>query len=605
MRRSLRSFFLIFIVIAPLLSLYGRSPIEPQEAVQDYARAQRLMRQSDWLGSAKIFEQLSGRYADSPSLDLFVFQHAKARYYLGEYNEAIAVFTHYLDRFGQNDEAPYAEFFLGNAYYRKGSINDAYSHYFNAYRKSKQDNLTRLASSSIVALLKNALSIEIDSQLFNELTDTKRCPLIKKLIPILTDRGETATANELGEICGLSVELSSRPNRRSQRGNNELEVAVVVPLSGDLQKFGEDIYNGAVIAADMTRQHDSRAISITPYDTKGDPIDAARIISDLANSNTDAVIGPLTSEEAAVTSARLYREDLPLVIPAATQAGLTLLSESSFQLSPNIELEGIRMAEYAVETLEADTAAIITSTSTDYLRITRAFSNRFTELGGTILVVQYYRARDKDFGPHIRDIKGLILGAIKDSTFFINERGDTLDIDGLPVHLDCLFMPVPASQIRLLLPQVNFYQIKTSYLGTDSWGTNSLYRLGDNVTKNAVFPSAFLGTSQSERAIRFATAYDERYGHTPQRLSALGYDAMMLIVQASPSGRHSRKRLLEQLTQIKRYNGASGVIDFGENRENIEMPLFKITNGEALPLLPSVAKDTLSQPTDSASQFNQ
>ena len=599
MRSSLRSFFLIVLVMAPLLSLTARSQIEPPDAAQDYARGQRLMRQADWLGAAKVFEQLSGRYADSPSIDLFIFQRAKARYYLGEYSEAIAGFTHYLERFGKNKEVPYAEFFLGNSYYRKGAIDDAYVHYFRAYQFSNQDNLTRLSSNSIVALLKNALSIEIDADSYNGLHDSKRCALIERLVPLLSDRGEIQIAQELAAVCDLSVSNAAKPNRPSNRGGGGLEIAIAVPLSGDLQKFGEDIYNGVVVAAEILRQNDGKKISLTPYDTKGDPIDAARIISDLANSSTSAVIGPLTSEEAAVASARLYQQDLPLIVPAATQAGLTLLSESSFQLSPNIELEGVRMAEYAINMLGADTAAIITSTGTDYLRMTRAFSDRFTNLGGTILAVQYYRARDKDFGPHIRDMKSLILGTIKDSTFFINDRGDTLDIDGLPVHLDCLFMPGPASQIRLLLPQVNFYQIKTAYLGTDSWGDNSLYRLGDNVTKHAVFPSAFLGTAQSEQAIRFATAFDERYGRAPQRLSALGFDALMIIAQASQSGRQSRGRLLTQLSSIRKYNGASGVIDFGENRENIDMPMFRISNGEALPLIPSVAPvapaDTTSQ----------
>ena len=77
MRRSLRSCFLIALVIAPLLSLSAAAQVEPPDAAQEYARGQRLMRQADWLGAAKVFEQLSGRYSDSPSIDLFIFQRSK------------------------------------------------------------------------------------------------------------------------------------------------------------------------------------------------------------------------------------------------------------------------------------------------------------------------------------------------------------------------------------------------------------------------------------------------------------------------------------------------------------------------------------------------
>ena len=97
-------------------------------------------------------------------------------------------------------------------------------------------------------------------------------------------------------------------------------------------------------------------------------------------------------------------------VAAATEAGLTRLSESSFQLSPNVELQGVVMAEYAVFQLGADSAAILTSTASEHLRMARAFADRFTELGGTMVAVQYYRSRDKDFGPIVRDIKGMILG---------------------------------------------------------------------------------------------------------------------------------------------------------------------------------------------------
>ena len=53
-------------------------------------------------------------------------------------------------------------------------------------------------------------------------------------------------------------------------------------------------------------------------------------------------------------------------------------------------------------------------------------------------------------------------------------------------------MPGSPQQLRQLLPQINFYNLNAEYLGSDGWGDQVVYKLGDNVTKEAVFPSPFL-----------------------------------------------------------------------------------------------------------------
>ncbi|MFZ5980055.1 MAG: penicillin-binding protein activator, partial [Candidatus Zixiibacteriota bacterium] len=395
-------------------------------------------------------------------------------------------------------------------------------------------------------------------------------------------RQEFVLARNLLGLCGKQLDIDTSQQYRTSLKDAALDIAVVLPLSGELQAFGEDIYNGAVIAADFYRQENNAKVNFTTYDTKGDPINAARIIRDLANAPVDIILGPLTSEEAAVASATLSCSNLPLLAPAATQTGLTALSATSFQLSPNIELQGIQMADYAVNRLSADTAAIITSTSTDDLLMSRAFAERFKKLGGDVIAVEYYRSRDKDFSKYIKDIKAMLLGAHPDSVIFINERGDTLDADGLPAHVDCLFLPGKASQLRLLLAQINFYNLNGFYLGSDGWGDDEVYRLGDDVTKGAVFPSPFIPGINSDEKIKFSGAYDSRFAVQPPRLAALGYDAVRIITLAAQRAGTDRESLVKELSQIQDYTGAAGKVNFNRSRENNAMPVFKIENEQAV-----------------------
>ncbi len=346
-----------------------------------------------------------------------------------------------------------------------------------------------------------------------------------------------------------------------------------------MQSFGEAIYRGATIGAEQFRRDSGRQLRLTPYDTKGNPIDAARLARELVHTGTDAVIGPLTSEETAVTAAALSCDFLPLIIPAATQAGLTLLSESSFQLSPNIELQGVRAAEYAVLKRGADSAAIITPTTTDQLRMAQAFEERFEALGGKVVATEYYRSRDRDFGQYVRDLKMVLLGGQPDSAAYVNDRGDTLDIEAVPASIDCLYLPGSAEQLRLLLPQLKFYSIETFYLGSDGWGDNAVYALGDDVTRQAVFPSPFLEQERSQEYVKFASLYDARYGEQPHRLAGLGYDAVKLIAQALMAGAATRQDLVTKLSRVRNYSGAAAPITFGEHRENVELPMYQLLRG--------------------------
>jgi ABC-type branched-subunit amino acid transport system substrate-binding protein len=240
------------------------------------------------------------------------------------------------------------------------------------------------------------------------------------------------------------------------------------------------------------------------------------------------------------------------------------------------------MAEYAVANLAADSAAILTSTAADDLRRSRAFAERFENLGGTIIATQYYRPRDRDFGEYIRDIKATLLGAHQDSVFFINEMGDTLDPDGLPAHVDCLFLPGRSSQLKQLLPQITFYNLNAVYLGSDDWGEEAVLNLGDRITRHGVFPSPFLQGERSDEYLTFSVEYDRRYARRPERLAALGYDAVRLITLAGLRGAVNRDRLVERLSEIDSFLGASGRIAFGEHRENIALPLYRIENGLAV-----------------------
>lgn len=558
---------------------------DQNEVVAEYTKGRRLMRGSDYFGASKVFKQLEGRFPDSKNLDLFVLHRSKCDYYLGEFSQAAAGFSYFLNRFSGSAEIPYVHFFLANCQYRQGRGAEAVKNYLDAYRISQDSRLDDLVRRSLEAAYTNASSVTLDPALFANIPEDKRCLVVRAAAPFLAQSSNRVAAEKLLRTCGEQLDRYQREAQNAPPSNGPISIPMILPFSGELAAYGQEIYNGAVIAAERFRRESGRLIELAPYDTKGDPIEAARIAAELAHDRSiPAAIGPLTSDAAAVTSATLACNTLPLVVPAATQAGLARLSETTFQLSPNIELQGLIMAQFAVDSLKADSAVIITSSAADHLRMARAFTARFEKLGGEVIAVEYYRSRDKDFGPYLRDIKAMLWDRHPDSIFFTNEYGDTLDPDGIPVHIDCLYLPGSPQQLKQLLPQIHFYKIEGAYLGSDGWADDAILRLGDNVTRSAVIPSPFLSATNSEEYTQFAAAYDTRYGKQPPRLAALGYDALRLISLALAETSGDRDKLIRRLAATRDFVGASGLITWSDQRENTSMPLYRIISGVAQPL---------------------
>ena len=558
---------------------------DQSEVVAEYMKGRQLMRESDYFGALKVFKQLEGRFPDSKNLDLFVMHRSKCNYYLEEFSEAAAGFGYFLNRFSGSAQIPYAYFFLANCQYRLGHGAEAVKNYLNAYRLSQDSRLDDLVRSSLEAAYTHASAVTLDPALFDNIPEDKLCPVVRVAAPYLAQSSNRAAAEKLLLACGEQLDQYQHGAQNSPLSNGPISIPMMLPFSGELAAYGQEIYNGAVIAAERFRREQGQLIELVPYDTKGDPIEAARLAAELAQDRSiPAAIGPLTSDAAAVTSATLACRNLPLVVPAATQAGLARLSETTFQLSPNIELQGLLMAQYAVDSLNADSAVIITSSAPDHLRMARAFTERFEKLGGEVVAVEYYRSRDKDFGPYLRDIKAMLWDRRPDSIFFTNEYGDTLDPDGIPVHIDCLYLPGSPLQLKQLLPQIHFYRIKGAYLGSDGWADDAVLRLGDNVTRGAIVPSPFLSATNSEEYTQFAAAYDTRYGKQPPRLAALGYDALRLVSLAMAETSGDRDKLVKRLATTRDFVGASGRITWSDHRENTNMPLYRITSGVAQPL---------------------
>jgi tetratricopeptide (TPR) repeat protein len=292
---------------------------ERPEVLSEYSKARKLLLDGHYLEASRQFAQLAERFPDSRSLDLFVFNHAKAELYFGNRSDAVKAFADFINRFPGSALIAHAYFFEGNAYYLKAQASAAVEAYIDAFRLSSDARLDEMIESTLVEAVSQAQSVRLGDADFESLDPVRRCRLIEPLAAALEKRADTVQARELRSICTGHREAVD--NAAGMSLSADLELALVVPLSGELQTFGEAIYRGATIAAEQYRRDTGRQLRLVPYDTKGNPIDAARLARELVRTGTDAVIGPLTSDETSVTAAALGCDFLPLIVPADASLG--------------------------------------------------------------------------------------------------------------------------------------------------------------------------------------------------------------------------------------------------------------------------------------------
>jgi len=544
-----------------------------------YTEALRQMHDKNYSAAIDAYRELATTYKNSQYRDIYNYGLARAYYFAGEYDQGLSVLNSYNALFPNSYLVPYAHLLRANCSYRSSRLDDAFLEYIRAYRTAEDRRLRELGKQSLLAMV-DAGYIPPDASLTQVPADL-RCPIKGRVAYLMADRwNDQQTAEFLGDCPALAGGEKPLPKRIEGRAL----VGITLPLSGPYAKYGQSILDGAMLA-DGLLQEANIPIDLLVYDTRADNIIAAREAQILADAEVDMIVGPLLSNVAATSSAMTSCANVPLLVPAATESGFAELSPGCFQMSTNVETIGRGMAQYAVKHRGMTTLAAICPTTIDEMTMADAFADEARRLGAHVLAVERFRPGETDFGPYINDIKQAIIGPPQDSIFYITLEGDTLKEGEAPVSFDGLFIPATSDQLFLLLPQLEFYRVTTSYLGTDEWNTGKVLKLGEKILKDAVFYSNQAAMQQSAGYDKFAAAYDAKHGAEPDRLAAVGYDAVNIMADAFRAGMKTRADIIAYLSGLEAYEGASGKITFGHDRTNLQLPLFNYRDNQVRPIV--------------------
>jgi ABC-type branched-subunit amino acid transport system substrate-binding protein len=347
----------------------------------------------------------------------------------------------------------------------------------------------------------------------------------------------------------------------SRTQKSKYTIGVILPRSGIHAPFGERALQGIQSAIKET---DSPLISLAIRDSKGNPEEAEKLVEELVNvEKAIAIIGPLLSIE--VDSAAKKAQQLRVPLLSLSQKELPSgKGDFVFQnsLTPFEQIQ--TLVDFAVKELELRTFAVFYPNSPYGLYFKNLFTQEITRRGGKLSGSAVYQESQTDFG---QEIKGLFKVRVLSKPDAKRRKEDEykplLSVDGI-------FIPDTHDRVGMILSQMAYYDVKGTFLGTNSWNGPGLISIGGKAAEGAIFVDAFFTKNPSASIARFIEEFRKSFQRDPETLEALSYDGAKLIKEILQSkSASSPLQLQEELRQVKNFQGVTGLKGFGEDGKSI------------------------------------
>lgn len=358
-------------------------------------------------------------------------------------------------------------------------------------------------------------------------------------------------------VMGLLVGCGGGAGNKNADNANEIKIGLNYELSGDAASYGQSSVDGIRMAFEEINAAggiNGKQIVPVEIDNKSDSAESTSVATRLmTQEKVVAQLGPATSGDFMATIPVAQQNQIPIISASATaDEGVTVdangsVNEFVFRLCFNDSFQGVTMANFASNNLEAKKAVIIKDTSSDYGKgLAEVFRATFEELGGQVVAEEGYVAKDKDFNAILTNIKG------KD--------------------FDVIFIPGYYTEAGLIIKQARDLGIDAPVLGGDGFDSPILLELaGADALNNVYYSNHYSSLDQDPLVQEFIADYKEKNGTEPNAFNALGYDLGYFIADAiERAGASDSVAIKDALKATKGFVGVTGKFDMGENHNPIK-----------------------------------
>ena len=358
----------------------------------------------------------------------------------------------------------------------------------------------------------------------------------------------------------IASKVSQKPETPSALPKIEiLNVGVFLPLKGEAAASGESMLNGLVLAAEEVNGSGGvlgRPVRLVVRDTRSDPERTAKAARDLITEDkVVALIGGLAggSAEAAAIADEFQ---VPLIAPASTMPGILSNEPWVFRISYVDFLSGRVMAKFA-ESLGATRAIVLYDPASEYAKaLAVAFGKGFKRKRGQQIAGEPFATGTENFSNHLEVIR--------------------------KKNPDVVYLPADPALAAAILKQARTAGLDIPFLGTATWDCEEFLRDAGDASRNCYLPGRFVPGGATEAGRNFSKNYTMKNNKPPSAMSALGFDALAILVNAiRSSGGSDPTALRNALTSTIGFPGLTGSISIDPSLAvSRSIPVLKVENGQ-------------------------
>lgn len=290
-----------------------------------------------------------------------------------------------------------------------------------------------------------------------------------------------------------------------------------------------------------------RPVKLIVFDNLSTPIGSALAAYKIVEQKIPAVIGAHWSSHSIAMSDILQQAGIPMISPGSTNPEVTRGKDYIFRTCFIDSFQGLAMAKFAYDDLNAQTAVVLSNIDEDYsTTLSYFFSSSFSKRGGKILSEIGYRGDATDFKQHIEPI--------------------------IQLAPDVIYLPGYTRDSGLFIKQARKLGVKSTFLGGDAWDEIIEEWGGESV--NGSFQSApWHPNVPFSNSKQIQLLYFSSYGREINNMSSpLAYDAVMVLADAIKRAGSTDPAAIRKSLAKTDYMGATGKITFDENGDPIEKP---------------------------------
>ena len=384
-----------------------------------------------------------------------------------------------------------------------------------------------------------------------------RLALLPALVALALAACERKQAPAPPSTTGTPAQAPARPS------TGPLVIGSVGALTGPEAHFGSESRNGAQLAVEEANTAggiQGRQLTLRSYDSQSRPEEAANAMTRLVSQDGALfVVGENQSSLSLAMAPAAAKGEVPMIAPSSTNPRVTTDGGPYvFRVCFTDTFQGELLARYAAETLKAERVAILVDQKSDYsVGLARVFSGRFGALGGKVVAEEAYAKGDTDFRSQLTRAKA--------------------------ARPQVLFIPGYYSDVGPMARQARELGIQATLLGGDGLDSGGrLGELGGAAVEGALYSTHFAADNPGGRVQDFITKYKARFGHVPDALGALGYDAARVGLDAlRRSSGVGGPALREQIARTRDFDGVTGRITLGPDRDAVKPAIIvKLVKGQ-------------------------